>query len=98
MKPQSLRLHLAIALKEPEIRRACCAVEGVLRAGDLLEDLPPAALEMVRDYCSDYIKGRKGKFSAFKHAWVDMVVEHLADARARERQLFHGITGKDKRH
>src|SRR5258707_764179 len=34
MESESLRLHLAIALKAPEIRRACCAVEPILRAAD----------------------------------------------------------------
>jgi hypothetical protein len=58
-------------------------------AGDLLD-----ALAAIRDYCSAYVKERKGKFSDFKRAWVDMVVEHLDDARLRERRLYTGITGK----
>jgi hypothetical protein len=70
-------------------------VEHILRAADILDDLPPSALEAIRDYCSDYIKDRKGKFSDFKRAWIDMVVEHLNDARLRERRFYTGITAKD---
>ena len=97
MEAHSLRLHLGIALKEHEIRRACTAVEHILRAADILDDLHPAALEQVRDYCSDYVKGRKGNdtFSDFKHAYINMVVEHLDIAREMERKFFGGITGED---
>jgi len=95
MEPHSLRLHLGPALSTPEIRRACCAVEAILRAADILDNEPPAVLEQVRDFCTDYNEGRKGKFSEFKHAWIDLVIEHLADARLRERRLFHGITGDE---
>jgi hypothetical protein len=49
-----------------------------LRAGDILDTEPPAVLEEIRDY-----KGRKDTFSAFEHAWIDLVVQHLADARLR---------------
>jgi hypothetical protein len=37
MEPQSLKLHLAIALKTPEIRRACMAVERILSVGRWLQ-------------------------------------------------------------
>jgi hypothetical protein len=68
-------------------------VEHILRAADILDELPPSALEAIRDYCNHYIKDRKGKFSDFKRAWVDMVVEQLNDARLRERRFYTGITG-----
>ena len=73
METHSLRLYLSTALKEHEIRRACTAVEHILRAADILDDLHPVALEQVRDYCSDYIKGRHDTFSEFKHAYINMV-------------------------
>ena len=69
-------------------------VEHILRAAHILDDLPPSALEAIRDYCTDYSKGRKGTFSEFKQAWINMVIEHLNDARLRERRLYSGITGK----
>jgi hypothetical protein len=59
-----------------------------------LDSLSPAALEGVRDYCHDYVKGRKGKFSDFKHAFIELVIDHLNDARLRERRLYTGIRGK----
>jgi hypothetical protein len=96
METHNLRLYLGTALKEAEIRRTCCAVEAILRAGTILDELSPTCLEQVRDYCSDYNRGRKGSFSEFKHAYIDMVVEHLNDARLRERRLFSAITGQEK--
>jgi phytoene/squalene synthetase len=95
MEPQKLRLYLGPALHTPEIRRACCAVEAILRAADILDNEPPAVLEQVRDFCTEYVKGRRDKFSDFKRAYVDLVIEHLDDARLRERRLFSGITGKE---
>jgi hypothetical protein len=57
--------------------------------------LPPEALEAIRDYCTGYIKDRKGTWSDFKRAWLAMVVEHLNDERLRERRLLTGITGRE---
>jgi hypothetical protein len=51
-------------------------------------------LECVRDYCADYSKGCKGKFSDFKRAYIDLVIDHLNDVRLRERRLYHAITGE----
>jgi hypothetical protein len=94
MERHSLKLHLPAALKSAEIRHACLAVERVVSTIDLLDTLSPAALECVRDYCTDYVKGRKGRFSEFKHAYIELVIDHLNDARLRERRLYTGIAGK----
>jgi hypothetical protein len=97
MEPEeAVRLHLAIALKNHEIRRACTAIEHILRASDILDDLSPTALEQIRDYCDDYVKGRSGAFSDFKRAYIELVVDHLSDMRLRERRLVQGITGEDQ--
>jgi hypothetical protein len=61
-----------------------------------LDDLSPTALEQIRDCCDDYLKGRTGAFSAFKRAYIELVVDHLSDMRLRERRLFQGITGEDR--
>ena len=95
METQTIRPQLKSALKTAEIRRACCAVEAILRAADILDNEPPVVLEEVRDFCTDYIKGRHDTFSEFKHAYINMVVEHLDNARLRERRLSTGITGRD---
>jgi hypothetical protein len=89
----AIRSSLPNALAHQDIRRACCAVEAIMRAGDILDTLPASALEQIRDYCSDYNKDRQGAFSEFKAAWIHMVIEHLDDARLRERRLYTGITG-----
>jgi hypothetical protein len=93
---ENLRRYLAIALKDHEMRRACTAVEHILRAAEILDDLPAAALEQIRDYCDDYIKGSTGAFSDFKRAYIELVVDHLSDVRVRERRLLQGITGNDE--
>jgi hypothetical protein len=90
-----VRSLLPAALKNHEIRRACTAVEHVIRAADILDQMSPAALEQIRDYCTDYIKGRRDTFSEFKHAYLNMVVEHLETARQMERKFYGGITGEN---
>jgi hypothetical protein len=95
MESHTLRLHLGAALKEPEVRRACHAVERVMGVGDVLDNLSPATLEMIRDYCSEYIKGRKDSMSDLKRGFIHLVVDYLNDARLHERRLYHGITGGD---
>jgi hypothetical protein len=94
----TIRAHLPYSLEHQEIRCACTVVEHILRAADILDELPPDALVAIRDYCSEYVKDRKGKFSDFKHAWVEMVIERLDDARLRERRLYTGIAGRDGKH
>jgi hypothetical protein len=49
MEAHTLRLDMQPALKTPEIRRTCCAVEAILRAGNILDTEPPAVLEEIRD-------------------------------------------------
>jgi hypothetical protein len=90
-----IKSHLPDAIRNHDIRRTCCAVEAIFRAADMLDELPPECLEQLRDYCNDLNEGRKGMFSEFKHAYIDMVVEHLNDRRLRERRLYTGITGKE---
>jgi hypothetical protein len=87
----AIRVHLPTALRNEDIRHACCAVEAIFRAANLLDTLPPPALEQIRDYCSDSVKDRTGAFSAFKRAYINLVIEHLNDAEMRERRLFHEI-------
>jgi hypothetical protein len=81
--------HLPDALQNPDLRRACRDAEAIFRAGNILDELPPACLEEVRDYCSTWNDGRKGSFSEFRHAWIDMVAERLNDQRLRENRLYH---------
>jgi hypothetical protein len=50
------------------------------------DKLSPLALEQVRDYCTDYDKGRKGVASEFKRARIELVVDHLNDAKLHERR------------
>jgi hypothetical protein len=90
-----VKAHLPDSLKNNDIRRKCCAVETILRAADMLDERPPECLEQIRDYCNDVSAGQKGMFSEFKHAYIDMVVEHLNDQRPCEQRLYTGLTGKE---
>jgi hypothetical protein len=89
-----LKLYMPIALKNHEVRLACHAVERITGVGDVLDNLSPAALEMIRDHCLDCVKGRHGAMSEFKRAYINLVVEHLNDARLHERRLYYGLTGE----
>jgi hypothetical protein len=96
----TIHAKLPDALENHDIRRACCAVEAIFRAGTILDELPPASLEEIRDYCTAWNEGRKGSFSRFKHAWIDMVVEHLNDQRLERtgctRPLPAGCAGAQR--
>ena len=96
MQTDNFRPPLALALKNHDIRRACTAVEHILGAAEILDELPAAALEQIRDYCDDYVKGRAGAFSDFKRAYIELVVCHLNEMHIRERRLLQGITGNDE--
>jgi hypothetical protein len=94
MDQSTMRLYLPSALQSVDIRHACLAVERVVSTVDLLDTLSPTALECVRDFCTEYNKGRTGKFSEFKRAWLALVVDHLNDVRLRECRLYCAITGE----
>ena len=95
---QELRLHLKPALKSTEIRRACCAIGAIIRAADILDAEPPAVLEEVRDYCIDYIRGRRDWYSEFKRAYIKLVCDHLELSRQLERRFYGGVSGEDWPH
>jgi hypothetical protein len=93
-EPHSVRLHLPPALKDYRMRRTIAAVDAILRAAEILDELHPACLETVRDYCQEINSGRNGAES--DRAWIAMVCEHLNDAKLRERRLFYGLTGNNE--
>jgi hypothetical protein len=59
--------HLSAAIRNHDIRGTRCAVEAILRAAEMLDELPPECIEQIRDYCNEYNIGGKG-MSEFKHA------------------------------
>ena len=97
METHAMRLHLRTALRSYEIRRTTWAVERIMSAIDVLDEMPEAALEEVRDFCAEYAKGHHDHMSEFKRAWVNLVSDHLANMRMRNRRLRRGITGVDER-
>jgi hypothetical protein len=94
METHTMRLHLRAALREYPIRRTVWAVERIVSAIDVLDEMPEACLEEVRDYCAEYAKGHHDLMSDFKRAWVNLVSDHLNDMRERNRRLRSAITGE----
>jgi hypothetical protein len=94
MEPHAKRKYLAAALREPEIRRACHLVDRIITAGDMLDHMSPTTLEVVRDYCAERTRDTTGTSGEFRRAWIELVVDHLNDARTLERRLYSGITGR----
>jgi hypothetical protein len=95
MKEHSIKLHLGVTLRDYHMRRTVAAVEHIIRAGEILAELHVPCLETVRDYCIEYTNSHKSTESKFQKAWIAMVIQHLNDARLRERRLYHAITGED---
>jgi hypothetical protein len=93
-KYREVHNDLPIALKDANMRRSACAVEAIFRSVNILDELPPARLEEIRDYSKDWTKGRKGSDSEFKKVWIKMVTEHLEDVKLMQRRLYYGITGR----
>jgi hypothetical protein len=94
METDAKRKYLAAALRDPEIRHACLLVDRIITAGDMLDHMSPTALEVVRDYCTEQARGMTGTSGEFRRAWIELVVDHLNDARTLERRLCNGITGR----
>lgn len=95
MEPQRLQIHLGIALKSLEIRKAVAALERLHDAYELLDGLSPAVLKCMADHLEKQYGTRIGCMGTFKRAYIALVKEHLEEARKAERRLFHGITNTD---
>jgi hypothetical protein len=59
----------------------------------MLDHMWPTTLEVVRDYCAEQTRGITSTSGEFRCAWIELVVDHLNDARTLERRLCCGITG-----
>jgi hypothetical protein len=59
----------------------------------MLDHMSPTTLEVVRDYCAEQTRGITGTSGEFRCAWIELVVDHLNDARTLEWRLCCGITG-----
>jgi hypothetical protein len=62
----------------------------------MLDHMSPTTLEVVRDYCAERTRGTTGTSSEFRRAWIELVVDHLNDARTLERITGRGIPGLDE--
>ena len=60
----------------------------------MLDHMSPTTLELVRDYCAEQARVTTGASDEFRRAWIELVVDHMNDARTLERRLCNGITGR----
>jgi hypothetical protein len=75
------------------VRRAAAAYEMIKSANLLLEMLPISALEALRDYAADKLKGRNGRMVLCERHYVEHLDELIKQTRADERRLLYGVTG-----
>lgn len=95
MEPHRLEIHLGIALKTLQIRKAIAALERLHDAHELLNGLSPPVLKLMAEFLEQQYRCQLGSMGEFKRAYIKVVKEHLEAARKDERRLLHGITGKD---
>jgi hypothetical protein len=84
-------MHVETALKSPETIKACAVLAQVHAAMELMTDLPPPALEALRDAFKEMAETRTGPRGELKRAWLNYTEQALHDARFRERQETFGM-------
>jgi hypothetical protein len=88
--------RIKAALKERSVRMACLISESIRHALDLLDEQPPDVIEAMLDGAKEAhrIGGLPKHRQDLRIAILKYMEDHaLKEARARERRLFHGITG-----
>jgi hypothetical protein len=90
---QALKTQIGVSLSLDVVRRAAAAYEMIKSANLLLEMLPISALEALRDYAADKLKGRNGRMVLCERHYVEHLDELIEQTRADERRLLYGITG-----
>jgi hypothetical protein len=85
------KVHMAYALKSPEIRDVCAALQLLHASVLMLDTLPPTSLEVLRDHVFSQWRDRVGPMGEFKRCYADLVDSKLREAVAAERQEIHGL-------
>ena len=91
--------HIKSALSERDTRVAVLIVESIRNALDMLDQQSPAVIEAMLELGKEL--QQMGTFPKHRRelgeAFIKYVEEHaLKEAHARERRLFHGITGLEE--
>jgi hypothetical protein len=93
MDKQGLKTQIGVSLSLDVVRRAAAAYEMIKSANLMLDSLPISALEALRDYAADKLKGRNGRMVLCERHYVEHLDELIKQTRDDERRLLYGITG-----
>jgi hypothetical protein len=89
-----VKLRISTALSERATRMAVLIVESIHLGVDLIDEQPTAVVEAIRDHVEQVIcDDPKSPRCELRAAMVGYCKHALEEARKRERQLYHGITG-----
>lgn len=90
------KLRTGRALKERDIRMACLIVQSFRNMMDMIDQQSPAVIEALLDFAEEMQEpdspARKDRY-AVRTALIQYFERALRQSRAREDQLFYGITG-----
>jgi hypothetical protein len=81
---------VASALDNPDLRKAVRIMDNIREALELMDELPPPVLEVLRDTFKRLGADRMGPYPDLKDAWLHYVQRAVDDARERERQEVFG--------
>jgi hypothetical protein len=90
------KLRTGHVLKERDVRMACLIVQSFRNMMDMIDQQSPAVIEALLDFAEDMQEpdspARKDRY-AVRSALIQYFERALRQSRAREDQLFYGITG-----
>lgn len=91
MDKARLQIHLSVALKTTQIRRACAAIERLRSAVGLLHGLSPDTLSVLHDYVVRECLPKPGTDGELALAYLKLVDEENVEKRKQERRERYGI-------
>jgi len=106
MEPSSeikIKLAIGYALSDRLAPIACAIVKNITTSTKMIDDLPSAAIEAMLDYSKEQHRLDRPRtaveraYKDVRQALITYAEAALREARERERQLLHGITGRDMR-
>jgi hypothetical protein len=86
--------QIAEALAKHHVRTACTLVDLAVLVFDLFDVQPPAVMEAIIEETERRQTTGPPTRRVLRDAVLQYAGERLREARERERQLYHGITGE----
>jgi len=88
---------VASAIDNPDLRKAVRITDNIREARELMHELPPPVLEVLRDTFKRLAAGRTGPDRDLMAAWLHYTQQALDDARLREQQEMFGTYQNSER-